>query len=312
MKIATWNVNGIRARQGQLLEWLAAEKPDIVCLQEIKALARSAAVRAARHRAITGATGTARKATPASRCWWRSRWPARCRCARIPASTSSSALPAPRVPSPAGEVMVASVYVPNGGKDFDAKMRFLQALELVCGRRRSRAARLLILCGDLNVGQDRARHPSEGAQAEPDRRAARRAGDDRAHHRHTACRRRPHARSRQRQPVHVVGAVAQPEAAQHRLAHRLRAGLARRSRSRAKSCVVQREIGISDHGPVVVQFDSELPCEHRHALVHDAGRDRRGCHGRERPDVSLASAPTSICWSSRRSSAMPVTRSCAA
>ena len=37
MKIATWNVNGIRARQGQLLEWLAAEKPDIVCLQEIKA-----------------------------------------------------------------------------------------------------------------------------------------------------------------------------------------------------------------------------------------------------------------------------------
>ena len=37
MKIATWNVNGIRARQGQLLDWLAAEKPDIVCLQEIKA-----------------------------------------------------------------------------------------------------------------------------------------------------------------------------------------------------------------------------------------------------------------------------------
>src|SRR4029453_17654722 len=37
MKIATWNVNGIRARQGQLLDWLAAERPDIVCLQETKA-----------------------------------------------------------------------------------------------------------------------------------------------------------------------------------------------------------------------------------------------------------------------------------
>ena len=37
MKIATWNVNGIRARQGQLLEWLASERPDVVCLQEIKA-----------------------------------------------------------------------------------------------------------------------------------------------------------------------------------------------------------------------------------------------------------------------------------
>ena len=37
MKIATWNVNGIRARQGQLIDWLAAERPDVVCLQEIKA-----------------------------------------------------------------------------------------------------------------------------------------------------------------------------------------------------------------------------------------------------------------------------------
>jgi len=33
MKIATWNVNGIRARQGQLLDWLATETPDIHLLQ---------------------------------------------------------------------------------------------------------------------------------------------------------------------------------------------------------------------------------------------------------------------------------------
>src|SRR3989337_4416938 len=37
MKIATWNVNGIRARQAQLQEWLAQERPGVVCLQEIKA-----------------------------------------------------------------------------------------------------------------------------------------------------------------------------------------------------------------------------------------------------------------------------------
>ena len=37
MKLATWNVNGIRARQGELLAWLATERPDVVCLQEIKA-----------------------------------------------------------------------------------------------------------------------------------------------------------------------------------------------------------------------------------------------------------------------------------
>src|SRR6185295_9674722 len=37
VKIATWNVNGIRARQAQLCEWLQRDLPDIVCLQELKA-----------------------------------------------------------------------------------------------------------------------------------------------------------------------------------------------------------------------------------------------------------------------------------
>ena len=37
MKLATFNVNGIRARQEHLLAWLAKESPDIVCLQELKA-----------------------------------------------------------------------------------------------------------------------------------------------------------------------------------------------------------------------------------------------------------------------------------
>ena len=37
MKVATWNVNGIRARAAQLEEWLARERPDFLCLQEIKA-----------------------------------------------------------------------------------------------------------------------------------------------------------------------------------------------------------------------------------------------------------------------------------
>lgn len=37
MKIATFNINGIRARQDALLAWLDKEAPDIVCLQELKA-----------------------------------------------------------------------------------------------------------------------------------------------------------------------------------------------------------------------------------------------------------------------------------
>jgi exodeoxyribonuclease-3 len=36
MKLATWNVNSIKVRLPQLLEWLAAARPDVVCLQELK------------------------------------------------------------------------------------------------------------------------------------------------------------------------------------------------------------------------------------------------------------------------------------
>ena len=37
LKIATFNINGIRARRTNLLEWLEREEPDVVCLQELKA-----------------------------------------------------------------------------------------------------------------------------------------------------------------------------------------------------------------------------------------------------------------------------------
>ncbi|NEX45233.1 exodeoxyribonuclease III [Pseudotabrizicola algicola] len=38
MLIATFNINGIKARQEALPRWLAASKPDVVCLQEIKSV----------------------------------------------------------------------------------------------------------------------------------------------------------------------------------------------------------------------------------------------------------------------------------
>lgn len=38
MRIATWNINGIKARQGLLLKWLEEVAPDVVCLQEIKTI----------------------------------------------------------------------------------------------------------------------------------------------------------------------------------------------------------------------------------------------------------------------------------
>src|SRR2546423_15082620 len=36
MKIASWNINSLRKRTERLLEWLAKEQPDVVCLQETK------------------------------------------------------------------------------------------------------------------------------------------------------------------------------------------------------------------------------------------------------------------------------------
>ena len=36
MKLATWNVNSIRARHERLRRWLEAQAPDVVCLQELK------------------------------------------------------------------------------------------------------------------------------------------------------------------------------------------------------------------------------------------------------------------------------------
>ena len=36
MKLATWNVNSLKVRLSQLLDWMAADPPDIVCLQETK------------------------------------------------------------------------------------------------------------------------------------------------------------------------------------------------------------------------------------------------------------------------------------
>jgi exodeoxyribonuclease-3 len=60
-----------------------------------------------------------------------------------------------------GDLAVASIYAPNGGKDFPAKMRFFEALdawaaELATGDQR------VILCGDLNIARtDRDVHPKE-------------------------------------------------------------------------------------------------------------------------------------------------------
>src|SRR5688572_26288681 len=38
MRIATWNINGVKARMDNLRHWLTEASPDVVCLQEIKSV----------------------------------------------------------------------------------------------------------------------------------------------------------------------------------------------------------------------------------------------------------------------------------
>jgi len=61
----------------------------------------------------------------------------------------------------AGGLTVASVYVPNGGKDFPAKMQFLEALERFAAEHQAAGSSLLI-CGDLNIARTEMDvHPKE-------------------------------------------------------------------------------------------------------------------------------------------------------
>ena len=60
-----------------------------------------------------------------------------------------------------GDLTVASVYVPNGGKDYPAKLRFLEALDAYA-ESFEKTGRRLVICGDLNVAiTDRDVHVKE-------------------------------------------------------------------------------------------------------------------------------------------------------
>ena len=60
-----------------------------------------------------------------------------------------------------GELRFVSVYVPNGGKDFEAKMRFAQALREWLAETVTPGT-ALVLCGDLNIAlEERDVHPKE-------------------------------------------------------------------------------------------------------------------------------------------------------
>ena len=145
MKIATWNVNGVRAREAQLIEWIGREQPDVICLQELKAtrdqipasLLGLAEYWSYWHgeRAYSGVGLLVRKAC----------------CLAEPLFTHPEFDHETRIVSAeVGGVTVSSIYVPNGGKDFAAKIRFLEAL-IGHARRAAGDGQPVVFCGDLNV-----------------------------------------------------------------------------------------------------------------------------------------------------------------
>jgi exodeoxyribonuclease III len=247
MKIATWNVNGIRARQAQVQDFLDRERPDVLCLQEIKAALDQLPVWLCEMEGYwcywhggKGYSGVAlhvRKGSHPDRPDFQHPefdYEHRIVTADLPQAT------------------VASIYVPNGGKDFPAKMRFLEALDAFAARQQM-SGKPLVLCGDMNVARtDMDVHPKE---RKPNIIGQRR--DERALMEQLLS----------RDLVDVHRAV-EPDNAdlftwwapwrnmkQRNIGWRLDYVFASHAlASRVQTCVVQREFGTSDHGPVVATF----------------------------------------------------------
>ncbi len=150
MKIVTYNVNGIKARLPRLLEYLEEEKPDIVCLQELKSADEGfpeADIRAAGYGAVwhgqkswNGVAVLARGADPVER---------QRGLGGEPEDEHSRYLEAE-----VDGLVIASIYLPNGnpqpGPKFDYKLRWLDRLA-ARGRELLAEEKPVVLAGDYNV-----------------------------------------------------------------------------------------------------------------------------------------------------------------
>jgi exodeoxyribonuclease-3 len=150
VRIATFNVNGIRSRQANLLDWLAREQPDVACLQELKAPDESfpiAAINAAGYGAIwhgqkswNGVAILARGAEPVE---------SRRGLPGDPDDTHSRYIEAA-----VHGVIVGCLYLPNGnpqpGPKFDYKLKWFERL-IRHAKALYASGHPVVLCGDYNV-----------------------------------------------------------------------------------------------------------------------------------------------------------------
>jgi exodeoxyribonuclease-3 len=151
MKIATWNVNSLKVRLPQLIEWLASRRPDLVCLQETKLEDRNfprAEIEAAGYAVCFSGQKTYNGVALLSR------WPLREVVAGNPRFPDEQRR---LISATAGAIRVVCAYVPNGqtvGSDkYAYKLDWLRALadwlpdELA-------ARPNLALAGDFNIAPE--------------------------------------------------------------------------------------------------------------------------------------------------------------
>jgi exodeoxyribonuclease-3 len=255
VKIATWNVNGIRARQDEVAAFVTRERPDVLCLQEIKA-ARDHIPGSVSELALVdywcywhgtkGYSGVAllvRKDLEAARPQY-----------VHPDFDVDTRIAAARV---AG-TLVASIYVPNGARDFAGKVRFLEAMAAYVADLRATGAEV-VLCGDINI----ARTEMDVHPKERDNRVVGQRSDERERFQRILERGGLHDVGREQDPTNdalFTWWAPWRNMRQRNIGWRLDYVLASGAlAAQASRCVSMREFGTSDHGPVVATFGARSP-----------------------------------------------------
>ncbi len=152
MKIATWNVNSIRARLERLLAWLQRTQPDIVCLQELKArddaFPYDAIREAGYHMAVFGqrtfnGVGILSRIEPQN--------------VRRGMDDGDDDPQARFLAAEVGGIQVITAYIPNGqvvgSEQYAYKLDWLRRLRAFLTRHFTPDTPL-VLCGDFNVARD--------------------------------------------------------------------------------------------------------------------------------------------------------------
>jgi exodeoxyribonuclease-3 len=245
-------VNGIRARQAQVQEWIAHERPDVVCLQEIKATADQIPTALWEMGGYwcywhggKGYSGVAMQVSQAF-CGERPGF-------SHPAFDYENRIVTIDLTTALGPVTVASVYVPNGGKDFPAKMRFLEGMDAFA-RSCHEEGRTIAMLGDMNVARtERDVHPKERKPRAIGQLPEERALIERILSRGLV------DLSRQVDPDNdglFTWWAPWRNMRQRNIGWRLDyAFVTEALAARTTSCVVQKEVGTSDHAPLVATFD---------------------------------------------------------